>query len=46
VPVVGVVGIPAVQEVELRVAQLILPDAGLELRSIAGHETGGLVNDI
>lgn len=46
VSVIGMIGISTVQEVKLGVAQLVLPDACLELRSITRHKTGGLVDNI
>lgn len=44
--VVGMVGIPGVEEVKLRVAELILSDTGFKLWPISSYETGSLVHNI
>lgn len=44
--VVGVVRVPRVEEVELGVAQLILPDTRFKLRPISGYEACCLVNNV
>lgn len=40
------VRVTGVQEVELGVAELILPDPGFKLGPIARDEAGGLVDDV
>lgn len=40
------VRVAAVQEVELGIAQFVLANARLEVGSVAGNETGRLVDDV